>query len=109
MVAAAIAIPLAGIFARRTRMRSLLLSLVLACQTNEPLVRPYANDLFVTAGVEYVHAELKARSFCRERGQPIMRPVDKVEQTVHVTGTPQIKEIKLIFRCEGGDVPDEQR
>jgi hypothetical protein len=48
---------------------------------------------------------MKARRFCGERGQPIVRPVDKVEQTVHVTGGPG--QIELIFRCEGGARPDE--
>ena len=89
-------------------MRYQLLSLLLACQSSAPVVQPHGDDLFATTGIEYVQAESNARTFCNELGYPIMRPVDKVEQTVYVTD-PRIKQIKLIFRCEGADVPREHR
>jgi hypothetical protein len=85
-------------------MRDLPLLVLLACQTDGPRVQPHGDDLFTTTGIEYVHAESNARMFCQERGQPIMRPVDKVEQTVHVTD-PRIKQVELIFRCEGPSSP----
>ena len=89
-------------------MSGLLPALVLACRSAAPPVEPYGNGLFVTTGVEYVHAELIARRFCKERGQPGMRPVDKVEQTVHVTGSPRIGEVKLIFCCEPAEAVNER-
>jgi hypothetical protein len=80
--------------------------LLFACRTDAPRVHAQGNDTFVTTGVEYVHAEMNARKFCAERGQPVMRPVDKAEQTVHVTGGPA--QVQLIFRCEGGAQPLER-
>jgi hypothetical protein len=85
----------------------LLLSF-LACRATAPLVRPHGDDLFISTGSNYTHAEVQARQFCADRGAPIMRPVDKREYAFHVTGDRRIEQLELIFRCEAHDVPRTQ-
>jgi hypothetical protein len=92
------------------RVRSALfpLSLLLACNTSLPLARPRGEGLFVSTGINRVQAESKARQFCDERGEPVMRPVDQREVTVHVTGDPRIKQLELLFRCERVDASEDR-
>ena len=82
--------------------------LLVACQTQTPLALPRGDGLFVSTGIDLAQAEARARQFCRERGEPRMRRVDKREVTYHVTGDPRIKQLELIFRCGVGDAPPEQ-
>jgi hypothetical protein len=81
---------------------------LLACHTPPPLARPYRDDLFVATGIDLAQAEARARQFCRERGEPLMRRVDKREVTIHVTGDPRIRQLELIFRCEAVDPPPDR-